>query len=244
MFYSERREEIMEILKQKNYASVHYLAKKLFVSEPTIRRDLLVLEKENRIKRTFGGAMANDMTNNEIPLELREKEDSKAKKDIAQQALKYIKDGQVLFFDASSTVLELSKYLSKFNGLTVITNSPKTSMQLAECNIKSFCTGGILLEKSIAYVGTYAENFIRNFNADYFFFSCRGISDDGILSDSSMEESDLRRVMMQHSKKNIFLCTSNKIGKKYMYNFSDISKIDKIICDVPLPEQLNINADL
>ena len=50
MFYSERLEKILQILKEKNSASVHLLAKQLFVSEPTVRRDLAELEKQGKIK--------------------------------------------------------------------------------------------------------------------------------------------------------------------------------------------------
>lgn len=40
MFFNERYDAIVRILKEKNTATVHFLSKELFVSEPTIRRDL------------------------------------------------------------------------------------------------------------------------------------------------------------------------------------------------------------
>ncbi len=103
------------------------------------------------------------------------------------------------YFTASNVI----PHLKKFKNLTVITNSPKNSLKLAELKIKSFSTGGILLENSVAYVGTSAQNFIKQFNADLFSFSCRG-AHDGILNDSSIEETDLRKVMMRQSKKIFF----------------------------------------
>ena len=104
--------------------------------------------------------------------------------------------------------------------------------------MKSYSTGGLLLENSIAFVGSGAENFIRNFNADIFFFSSRGLSEDGVISDSSVDEANLRRVMMEHSKKRIFLCTSDKMGKRYMYNLCTLSDVDVIISDKELPDSL------
>lgn len=234
MFFNERYDAIVRILKEKSTASVHLLSKELFVSEPTVRRDLKKLEEQGIIKRTFGGAVLSEVLNKEIPLSLRERENMSAKDCIAKEAAKYIRDGQVIFLDASSTVYRIVKYLASFSNITVITNSPKTSLRLAELKIRSFCTGGMLLENSIAYVGTYAENFIKNFNADVFFFSSRGISADGKITDSSIEESDLRRTMMQNSKKNIFLCTSDKIGKRFFYNLTDVSEIDRVICDTDI----------
>lgn len=202
MFYNKRYDAIVQILKENNSATVHLLSKKLFVSEPTIRRDLKKMEFQGIIKRTFGGAVLSEFLNKEIPLSMREHENTNAKDYIAKKAVNFIHDGQVIFLDASSTVSGIVKYLSAFPNITVITNSPKTSLRLAELRIKAFCTG-LLLENSIAYVGTYAENFIKNFNADIFFFSSRGISLNGTITDSSIEESDLRRTMLANSKKYI-----------------------------------------
>ena len=238
MYYRERHNKILDILQKRNSASVHFLAQALYVSEPTIRRDLAVLQEQGKIRRTFGGAVLSDMINKEVPFVLREHENRRAKDAIARMAAKHIRDGQIIFLDASSTASYLTPYLASFSDLTVITNSPKTSLKLAELKIRSLSTGGLLLENSISFVGAHAENFVRNFNADIFFFSCRGITDDGQLTDSSMEESQLRRIMMEHSKKKIFLCTSNKIGRKYMYNLCDVSAVDGVICEKELPDGL------
>ena len=238
MYYRERHNKILDILQKRNSASVHFLAQALYVSEPTIRRDLAVLQEQGKIRRTFGGAVLSDMINKEVPFVLREHENRRAKDAIARMAAKHIRDGQIIFLDASSTASYLTPYLASFSDLTVITNSPKTSLKLAELKIRSLSTGGLLLENSISFVGAHAENFVRNFNADIFFFSCRGITEDGLLTDSSMEESQLRRIMMEHSKKKIFLCTSNKIGRKYMYNLCDVSAVDGVICEKELPGEL------
>lgn len=238
MYYRERHNKILDILQKRNSASVHFLAQALYVSEPTIRRDLAVLQEQGKIRRTFGGAVLSDMINKEVPFVLREHENRRAKDAIARMAAKHIRDGQIIFLDASSTASYLTPYLASFSDLTVITNSPKTSLKLAELKIRSLSTGGLLLENSISFVGAHAENFVRNFNADIFFFSCRGITEDGQLTDSSMEESQLRRIMMEHSKKKIFLCTSNKIGRKYMYNLCDVSAVDGVICEKELPDGL------
>lgn len=236
MFYSQRLEEILRILEKRHSASVHYLASQLYVSEPTVRRDLAELEKEGKIKRTYGGAVLSSLINQEIPLVLREQENVEEKKRLAEQALQYIRNDQTLFLDASSTVYHIVEHLSTFSDLTVITNSPKVSLKLAEMKIRCFCTGGLLLENSIAYVGTLAENFIRNFNADLVLFSCRGISETGELTDSSPEESVLRQAMLARAKQKICLSTADKLGNKYLYNLCHARDIDAILTTVPLPD--------
>ena len=46
MFKNQRHEEILEILKNESFAGVCDLSKRLFASQPTIRRDLDILEKQ------------------------------------------------------------------------------------------------------------------------------------------------------------------------------------------------------
>lgn len=230
MRFCERHEKIIEILNERGSASVQFLADTLFFSLPTIRRDLSYLEKQNRLRRTFGGAVIHKDNVSEIPFDLRNGVDSKIKDELAQKASELIKDDMVIFLDASSTVLRLVPYLKNFKNITVITNSPKVSLELAEQNVTSISTGGVLLKNSKAYVGNFAEEFIRRFNADICFLSCRGISEDGMLSDGSIEEASLRLAMIQHSKKSVFIMSSNKLRKQYSFNMIHASKVE-IICD-------------
>ena len=56
MIPKQRREAIIEALNQRGYISVDELAKQLYVSPATVRRDLSELEKEGFLNRTHGGA--------------------------------------------------------------------------------------------------------------------------------------------------------------------------------------------
>lgn len=57
MLEVERFEKIMEYLREKKTAPVNVLAKRLFVSEATMRRDLSELERKGLVKRLHGGAI-------------------------------------------------------------------------------------------------------------------------------------------------------------------------------------------
>ena len=236
MYFCERHEKILEILKTNGSASVERLSRLLFVSQPTIRRDLAYLKEQNLIHRTFGGATLRQSNAGEIPFELRDSQDASSKEIIAKKAAEYLKDDMVIFLDASSTVYRLLPYISRFKNITVITNSPKVCLTLAEQGIDSYCTGGTLLSKSKAFVGDSAKEFIKRFNVDIFFFSSQGITEDGMITDASVVESEIRRTVMKQSKKNVFMCSSAKIGKKFAYNLADISEVDAIISDIAVTD--------
>ena len=229
MYHLERQAQILEILEQRKSISVTKLAELLYVSQPTVRRDLASLAQQGKVQRTHGGVVLRKASDAEIPLMFREDQNNAAKKAIAQKAEKLIRDGDVIFMDASSTVSYLIPHLKKFRDLIVITNSPKTSIRLGEQQIKNYCTGGQLLMHSIAYVGSEAEKFIAGINADVFFFSSRGYTEDGLITDSSEQEVAVKKAMLQNADRSYYLCDSSKRGQKYAFNICTAKDITAII---------------
>ena len=221
-----RQDLIMTYLREHQTATVVNLAKRLYASEATIRRDLTILEKKGMIKRLHGGAVLIDDVQRELPLYLREQQNIQAKKSIAAKAAGYLEDGQVIFLDASSTAMFLIPYLESRQNLTIITNGLKTAQELSRLAHKTYGTGGLMLHNSAAYVGPYAEEFVRKFNADIFFFSSRGILEDGRITDASSEETHIRQVMLQNSRTHIFLCDRSKLGQSYCYNLGSAKDMD------------------
>ena len=219
MLEVERFEKIMEYLREKKTAPVNVLAKRLFVSEATMRRDLSELERKGLVKRLHGGAILLDGANQELPLYLRERQNTDAKRIISEKASHHIVEGQTIFLDASSTAQYLIKYFENYQKLNSLSH-------------RIYCTGGLLLHNSSAYVGDFAADFVRNFNADIMFFSSRGVSESGQITDASREETYIRQVMLQQSRKHIFLCDHNKIGQVYCYNLCNVSQLDDYITDL------------
>ena len=228
MYNLERQEQIMRILEKSTSISVAKLAQLLYVSQPTVRRDLSILEEQGKVQRTHGGVVLRKVSDAEIPLMFREVQNNVSKKIIAEKAAKLIHNGDVIFLDASSTVSYLIPYLEKFQDIIAVTNSPKTSIRLGEKGIKNYCTGGQLLMHSVAYVGSETEKFIQNINADLFFFSSRGYTENGMITDSSEQEAVIKKAMLKNADKSYYLCDSSKKGQKYTFNICTT----KDVCDI------------
>ena len=237
MLEKGRLNQIMDSLRQHHNLTVTEISKQLYVSEATVRRDLTRLEQMGFIKRVHGGAVLLGNAQSEPPLVLRARQNAQPKIQIAAEAARYLRNGQTIFLDASSTVMHLVKHLEELQSITIVTNGLKTAIELQPLYQHTvYCTGGCLLHNSSAYAGGYAEDFIRRFNAAVFFFSSRGVSDmtrDGRITDSSDEETHLRRVMLAHSAKHIFLCDSSKVGKVYSHNLCTVGDVDRFITNTP-----------
>jgi len=229
MIKVQRQEEILNILHKEKHCTVEYLSKNLFVAPITIRRDLTAMEQNGLVKRCYGGASIIEHENREIPLIVRESNNSEIKSIIAKKAARLIAKGDTVFLDASSTTLHIINYLYPEQDLTVITNSIKALQLLGERHITVYSTGGFFLENSMAFVGIHAEAMIKSINANIMFFSSQGISEDGEITDFSERETSLRQIMLSNAKVRYFLHDSTKYGKKYLFHVCNIEEIDGVI---------------
>ena len=89
-----------------------------------------------------------------------------------------------------------------------------------------------------SYAGRDAEEAVRHYNADIMFFSCRGLSAEGMMSDPSIEQAHMCRVMMEKSKQKYLLCDSSKLNNTYFYDMGNVSELDGVISNQPLPESI------
>ena len=226
-----REEKYLRLLGEREH-SVKELSEKLFISEPTVRRDIISLKKKDLITSHRGiVSLKSKYADQRIPLFIRNEEYNDAKKEIAIKAASHIKDGDVIMLDASTTAYHLLPHLTAFKNILVITNGAKTAIDAAAMGIKTICTGGEMLLESFSYIGSDAETILRNYNADVAFFSCRGLSEEGIITDNSIPENSIRRIMIKNSKKSYLLCDKSKFGKKYLNTLCYKDDIDGIISD-------------
>ena len=238
MPFYEREEKILNALLEKESMSVGELSAKLYVSQPTLRRDLIKLEQMGKIVRTHGGAqLLTKPADAKVPFYLREQEQNDAKSQMALRAVEFIRDGDIIMLDGSTSAHSIIPLLSRFNNLIVITNSAKSAFLLGNMGIQNICTGGRMITRSLCYIGEDAERTVSNYNANVLFFSCRGISADGRLTDTSVEENGLRRCMLRQSAKRVLLCDSSKLGNVYLNNLCHLSEVDDLICEKPVPQQ-------
>ena len=166
---------------------------------------------------------------------MRETEAQEAKQHIGRIAAGLVHENDVIILDASSTVYSMIPYLKDFKNVVAITSGLKTALALGERHIKTYLTGGLMIDNSYSMIGGYARDMLETINADAVFFSCRGVSADGRMTDSSVEECELRKLMFRHAKRRVLMAAHNKIGRDYFYVQGHVSEIDDIVSDGPLP---------
>lgn len=233
----DRQQEILRILEEHGHVNIHKLAQLIHVSEPTMRRDLVRMEKQGLIRRTYGGAVLPDESQY-APLSLRKEDNAGAKKRIAAEAVKLLRKGATVFIDSASTVQNMISFLHENQEITVVTNSISACQHLTEKHIKTYCVGGLVDGSDDAIRGKYAEDFIRSIRIDQAFFSCSSVSTDGVLGGHNEQAISLLQTVLHASRQRIFLCTYNKIGRSCMHTLCSLKDVDECLCDQPLPAEL------
>lgn len=236
MLQYERHQALMAYLTKHHTATIRALAKHLYTSEASVRRDIAALESAGLVLRVYGGVVLPEHKNDVVPVELRESANSAAKEIIAAEAAKYIHDGDTVFFDSSSTVRRICKHIKNRKQLKIITNNLRICQELKNTDITVYCTGGEYYKKLDCFLGSYAERFISAINANSVFFSCKGLSPRGILTDVSEMEISMRQTMLRHAENSYLLCDSSKVGQKYAFTLCQAKELTKIFSDKTLPE--------
>ena len=235
----ERLLEILKVINENQSVSIETLMKTFYLSDSTIRRQLKKLEDKGLILRSYGKAIS--ITSNHQPLEFSKRRNfaTKEKELIASKAISCcMKDNCVVMLDASSTAMRTISYLQKYSNVTVITSGIETLFLLSQTDLTYFSSGGQALAKSYSFIGQTAIDTIKTFNADVCFVSCHGLSDTGYATDDSIFENDVRKTILNQSKRKVLLIDSTKINKTCHSNLCHISEFDDVFCDKPLPEHI------
>ncbi len=118
-----------------------------------------------------------------------------------------IKEGETVFLDASTSSLHLARNIKRIKRNHGYNKCRKIVAELAECdNIRVICTGGMLHKKNMSYIGRIVEETIRaNYYANKVFFSCRGVTLNRGLMESTEAEAD-KKSDDRKFESAIFLC--------------------------------------
>lgn len=241
-----RQKAIYEYLKEHKYAKVSALGEMLYVSVPTIRRELNDMERLGLVERQRGDVTLLE-TNTEINLQMRYEKNTLDKQATAEIALKKLPDFKTAFIDNSSTAYIFTKK-ANLSLKTVITNSLSLAMELSKKkDITVIMPGGTLLYNSNELQGSPTIRFFSDLNLDLMISSCAGISTEGTF-ERSLEQAELKRAVMQRCKYKILLVDKTKLTKSETYRVAELSEYDAIFTnaeeDALISYRLNTVANI
>lgn len=238
MLPNQRREKILELIKEDGQAKVIDLSKLFKVTEVTIRQDLERLEKEGYIIREHGGAYLKDVNANVRNLTLQNQDNIEEKQLIAQKAVELIKDGDTIILDSGSTTTEIAKLLTGYNNLTVITNALNIAIILgAEVGINVVVTGGEFKAPTLSLTGQKAADFFQNLHVDKLFLATAGIALKSGLTYPGISDICVKRAMIDSADEIYLVADSSKIGRSSLASLGALSLIHFLITDYKIKDE-------
>ncbi|ABC22066.1 DeoR/GlpR family DNA-binding transcription regulator [Rhodospirillum rubrum] len=238
-----RRAAVQEVLQESGYATVADLARRLEVSEMTIRRDLSVMEEDGAVVRTHGGALSVSVEREgafdreEPAFEQRRRQRADVKQRIAQAAARLAYPRGIIGLDSGTSSLALAEELAQESDLRVFTNNIRASTALVESRNLVYLLGGQVRHPEMSVIGPMTVNQIRGYYFDQFFVGLSGCGPAGIF-DYSLEDTEVKQAFIERSGTVIALCDSSKFGRHALAQICPLDRIDILVTDAPPPPPL------
>ncbi|GAA3080432.1 DeoR/GlpR family DNA-binding transcription regulator [Rhizobium viscosum] len=226
-----RRRMIAEAVMSEGSMRIEDLTDRFGISLMTAHRDVDELVSRGIFRKTRGivtAAATNLIESSDV---YRSSKQSAEKKVIAEAAMQFVEPGQAIFFDDSTTVLQMASHLSSKVPITAITNSLTLMNALTGMHdVTLLALGGQYYNWCNAFMGRMTINEIRGLRADIAFISMSAIN-EGIVLHQSPETVDTKRAMFDCSVKRILLADHTKFERRALHSFAALDEFDVVIVD-------------
>jgi DeoR/GlpR family transcriptional regulator of sugar metabolism len=228
-----RRQEIADALRAEGSVTVARLEERFGISSMTARRDLAELERRGLARRTHGGAVLPTAAGHEDSFFSRLTRAGDAKLALARAAAELVAEEDSVFLDSSSTAYHVARELLERNmRLTVITNS-QPIMELVAAHPTTTADligiGGTLRRLTRSFVGPVATQAVQSHYADRFFFSVKGVTPDGVLTDADSLEAEVKRTMLRHATDPVLLIDQSKLESRGLSVIAPVAEVSRIL---------------
>ncbi|MBN8954624.1 MULTISPECIES: DeoR/GlpR family DNA-binding transcription regulator [unclassified Rhizobium] len=230
-----RRQMIAEAVMAEGSMRIEDLTERFGISLMTAHRDVDELVSRGLFRKTRGIVSAAATSLIESSDVYRANRQAGEKKMIAAAAMQFIEPGQAIFFDDSTTVLQMASQLPTKVPLTAITNSLTLMNALKDMHdVTLLALGGQYYNWCNAFMGRMTINEINRLRADVAFISMSAIIDD-VVFHQSPEIVDIKRAMFDSAAKSILLMDHTKFERRALHSFAHLSEFDVVIVDEKTP---------
>jgi DeoR/GlpR family transcriptional regulator of sugar metabolism len=230
-----RRQLITEAVMAEGVLRIEDLTDRFGISLMTAHRDLDELVARGLLRKTRGIVSAAPTSLIESSDVYRFSRQSAEKRAIAQAAMQFVEPGQAIFFDDSTTVLQMATLLPAKVPLTAITNSLTLMNELIQIrDLTLLGLGGHFYNWCNAFMGRMTTHEISRLRADTLFLSMSAITDD-IVFHQSPEMVETKRAMFDSSARRILLTDHTKFTRRALHTFASLTEFDAVIVDEATP---------
>ena len=209
------------------------LEREFGISPATARRDLAELERQGKVKRTHGGAVLPRVAQHEDSFQQRLGEAVEAKKRLARAAATLLGADETVFVDSSTTAYYATqRMLAEAPNVTYLTNLVP-AMDLFSTADPSRASmvglGGIFRPLTLSFVGPCTIYAVESYLADRTFFSVKGVTPDGYLTEPNPLEAEVKRAMIRRSDNPVLLVDGRKFERRGASVIAHVSEVSLVM---------------
>lgn len=236
MLSTERKMYLADKLERDGTLHVKGIAQELGISETTIRRDLMELEREGKVKRVHGGAVRVGLDhilteNKEVVMRDRMAINPDIKSQIARKACECIQDGECIFLDGGTSIVPMIDYLWN-RPVKIVTHNHLIVQRLHDPIAQVIVIGGDYNAKYTMSEGPVAQNMLRLYNFDRAFIGCAGVDvESGQCYTAEMETRELKEIAIHNSNHKYLLIDDRKLFVKGFCKFTKTEVFDQVFCN-------------
>jgi DeoR/GlpR family transcriptional regulator of sugar metabolism len=237
MLTTQRKKQILALLKRDGQVIAKDVSRSMDVSEDTIRRDLRELAQDGLLQRVHGGALPASPAMADFAG--REAITAEGKVAIGRTAAKMIRAGQVVILDGGTTAREIARHIAQDLKATVVTHSPTIALELVNHpHVAVILIGGRMFKHSVVAVGAAAIEAISHIHADTYFMGVTGVHPKTGLTTGDFEEAAVKRALSHASAETFVLASSEKLNAASPYAVVPLSEVSGIITERSTPAAL------
>jgi DeoR/GlpR family transcriptional regulator of sugar metabolism len=237
MLKKERQAYILHQINLHNRVLSSSLCTEISVSEDTIRRDLQELAEEGKVIKVHGGALSHSFNQVYFPSDGVYLQNQK--KTIAQKAISLISNGMFILTSGGTTIVEMGRMLPPQLKATFISGSiPAILEYMHYPNIEVILIGDKISKNSKITVGPEAIAKIKQMKPDICFLGTNAVDIVYGITDNDWEVVQLKKAMIESSKKVVCLAISEKINTVQSIRVCDIAAIDILITELATDDPL------
>lgn len=237
---SERRSQIAQLARENGKVYVSELVKRYKITETSIRRDLILLQADNQLKRIHGGAIPIPGNFRTDTFMEKAKLEIKAKASIGQAAAGLITQGDIILLASGTTTLQIVRHIPAAlrvnNLITLVTTSlPIAHEVLGWPSPHLTILGGLYLPDYQATIGPQTIELLKDITADIAFLGADGLTLDAGATTANVLIAEVDRMMTERARKKILVVDSSKIGQAGFVPIQPITSFKLLITDLNAP---------
>jgi DeoR/GlpR family transcriptional regulator of sugar metabolism len=232
MLPAERRARIVSALQTERAVRVTALSDDLGVSEITIRRDLLLLEREGVLKRSYGGAVLRRRVTSEPQYQENTAAHSPEKEHIARAAAAMVRQGETVFLGSGTTVAQMLRYVDPELEARIITHNLAAALEARGPRLEFVFLGGLYRPQLGAVEGSWSLDMIEKFHADKAFLGADCLDVSGGVTTPSIAVANIELAMVRRTRGEVIvLADSSKVGLVGAVVICPLDQVDVVLVD-------------